>query len=584
MIEATDRRIDMGAVEESPLTRAVLYLRVSTKEQAERDGDPEGYSIPAQREACKRKAAGLGALVDEQFVDRGESAKTADRPELQRMLAYVKQNQIDYVIVHKVDRLARNRADDVQITLALQAAGATLVSCTESIDETPSGILLHGVVAAVAEFYSRNLANEVMKGLVQKAKNGGTPGKAPIGYRNVRKFDEGREIRSVEIDPVRAPLVSWAFEAYASGEWTQRQLLHELRRQGLDVPPTRTKPATQLSLSYIQHMLTNPYYKGTVRYRGVEYDGKHDKLVSPELWQKVQDVLRSRNEIRQKEREHPHYLKGLLCGHCNSRMIVTHAKSRSGRIYPYFVCIGRHQKRNNCTMSAVLIDKVEELVEEHYATIQLPAELRETIEKNLRTELEAHYAEARKKHARLEKQRARLLDERRKLLQAHYAEAVPLELLRQEQQRIAAALAKIGEQEAATEDEQKLVAANLKRALNLASDCRAAYVSAPPHIRKLFNQAFFRKLWIDDSEHIRSELASPFDILLHPGVKAAAAEASARPEAASRFDWSAFEASWNANDPEDEILEVAGLKERVLVGRAGLEPATLGLKVPCSTS
>src|SRR5207253_11067746 len=134
-----------------------------------------------------------------------------------------------------------------------------------------------------------------------------------------------------------------------------------------------------------------------------------------------------------------------------------------------------------------------------YGTVQLPAELRETIEKNLRAELEAHYAEARKKHARLEKQRTKLIAERTKLLQAHYAEAVPLDLLRQEQQRIAAALAKIGEQEAASEDEQQLVEENLKRALELTSDCQAAYLSAPAHIRKLFNQAFFRRLWIDDN-------------------------------------------------------------------------------------
>jgi hypothetical protein len=234
-------------------------------------------------------------------------------------------------------------------------------------------------------------------------------------------------------------------------------------------------------------MLTNPYYKGTVSYRGIEYDGKHEPLISPELWQKVQDVLRSRNEIRQKEREHPHYLKGILCGHCESRMIVTNARSRSGRIYPYFVCIGRHQKRTNCTIKAVLIDTVEELIEHHYATIQLPAQLRDIIEDRLRADLEAHYQEARAKHARLEKQRARLLAEREKLLQAHYAEAVPLDLLRQEQQRIAVALAKINEQEAASEDEQALVEANLKRALDLASDCQAAYRSAPPHIRKLFN-------------------------------------------------------------------------------------------------
>ena len=66
---------------------AVAYVRVSSKEQAEKGGEVEGFSIPAQREACKRKAASLKAALIEQFVERGESAKTADRPELQRMLA-----------------------------------------------------------------------------------------------------------------------------------------------------------------------------------------------------------------------------------------------------------------------------------------------------------------------------------------------------------------------------------------------------------------------------------------------------------------------------------------------------------------
>ena len=107
---------------------AVIYVRVSTKEQAERDGDPEGYSIPAQREACKRKAAALGAVVLDEFVDRGESARTADRPELQRLLEFVHTTPVTYVIVHKIDRLARNRADDVAINLSLQQAGVQLVS------------------------------------------------------------------------------------------------------------------------------------------------------------------------------------------------------------------------------------------------------------------------------------------------------------------------------------------------------------------------------------------------------------------------------------------------------------------------
>lgn len=127
---------------------------------------------------------------------------------------------IQYVIVHKVDRLARNRVDDVEINVAIRKTGATLVSCTENIDETPSGALMHGIMSSIAEFYSKNLANEVIKGSVEKATSGGTVGKAPTGYVNVRKMESGRENRTVEIDPVRGPLMKWVFEEYATGEWS----------------------------------------------------------------------------------------------------------------------------------------------------------------------------------------------------------------------------------------------------------------------------------------------------------------------------------------------------------------------------
>ena len=148
---------------------AVVYLRVSTKEQAEKGGEEEGYSIPAQRDACLRKAGALNADVLEEFIDAGESARSADRRDLQRLLIYVTEHRVDYVIVHKIDRLARNRADDVTINLEFQRAGAQLVSCTENIDQTPSGKLLHGIMASISEFYSSNLATEAMKGMQEKA-------------------------------------------------------------------------------------------------------------------------------------------------------------------------------------------------------------------------------------------------------------------------------------------------------------------------------------------------------------------------------------------------------------------------------
>ena len=148
-------------------------------------GEVEGFSIPTQRVACLRKAESLGAVVEEEFVDRGESAKTANRPELMNMLHYLRKHAVQYVIVHKVDRLARSRADDVAITMEIENSGATLVSCSENIDETPSGLLLHGIMSSIAEFYSRNLANEVIKGLEQKVQKGGTVHRAPAGYSHV---------------------------------------------------------------------------------------------------------------------------------------------------------------------------------------------------------------------------------------------------------------------------------------------------------------------------------------------------------------------------------------------------------------
>lgn len=114
----------------SPLT-AVSYVRVSTTRQVDKGGERDGFSIPAQREANRRQAHGLGALISVEFIDRGRSGPSSNRPELQRMPTYIRRHTVDYVIVHKLDRLAQSRTDDVAITQAIEAAGARLVSINQ---------------------------------------------------------------------------------------------------------------------------------------------------------------------------------------------------------------------------------------------------------------------------------------------------------------------------------------------------------------------------------------------------------------------------------------------------------------------
>ena len=130
-----------------------------------------------------------------------------------------------------------HRADDAAITKAILETGAHLVSTTEAISTTPSGRLLHGIMASIAEFYSQNLATEVTKGMRQKATQGGTPGRAPLGYLNQHHIEDGREIRTVTVDPERGPHLAWAFHAYATGEWSMDEIASELNARGLTTKP-----------------------------------------------------------------------------------------------------------------------------------------------------------------------------------------------------------------------------------------------------------------------------------------------------------------------------------------------------------
>ncbi len=567
----------------APTARAVLYLRVSTKEQAEAGGESEGYSIPGQREACHRKAEQLGAEVVDEYVDRGESARSANRPQLQAMLTRLAEDPVDFLIVHKIDRLARSRVDDVEINLALQQASVTLVSCTESIDETPSGILLHGIMSSIAEFYSRNLANEVIKGSTQKAKAGGTIGRAPVGYLNTRIVEDGREIRTVGIDPERAPLVRFAFEAYATGEWTLRKLLAEITRRGLRTRPSAKRPSKELGLAYFHKILTNPYYKGTVRYRGAEYPGRHDQLISERTWNKVQELLAANNKAGEKQRDHHHYLKGTVyCGTCGERLIVTKTTNRYGTVYPYFVCIGRQQRRTDCTQSAILISHVERLVEDHYLTVQPPADwlgqVRAFILDEITSQRELASHERRSQKRRINS----LTTERKKLLDAHYEDAIPLDLLKSEQSRIASEIATATGRLEAVDLQYDTIGSNLDRAVEFASSWQNAYLDAEPSVRRRMNQAIFTKIYVRDNDDVRSEFAEPFEILLSDEVADATTASMELADTEIEARWSAIARTAETEATQDEaaVLDTThprqrrGLKYDTLVGPAGLEPAT----------
>jgi site-specific DNA recombinase len=500
-----------------PAKRAVVYLRVSTLEQTQTALDDKGYSIHAQEAACRARAMELGYSIVDVYIDRAESARSANRPALQAMLTRLRvERDVQAVIVYKVDRLARNRLEDGLMLAEIQAAGALLLSVTENIDATPAGRLMHGVLATIAEYEVANLGTRTLMGMDQKAKMGGTPGRAPIGYLNVRQtMPDGREIRSVIVDEERAPHVQWAFREYATGEWSLTDLVEALDERGLRSVPTRSRATPRpLSRSQLSRMLGNPYYAGKVRWKDEVFDGTHDALISQSLFDHVQLALEAKHISGTRRRVHEHYLKGsLTCRHCQGRMFLSMAKNRHGTVYPYFFCRGRRD--GHCQLPYIAVDQIERRVEGHYASdVHLTEHQITRLLSYLRQEIELTDAEARDDRLRQIKRIERLSEERRLLLGLYYDGDLSRELFREEQRRIDAdeRQARLALEAASTNLLD--VVAVIEKTAQLLHDWRSTYGQADDLARRRFNQLFFQTIYVHSETETELGFAAHVEALL----------------------------------------------------------------------
>jgi DNA invertase Pin-like site-specific DNA recombinase len=164
----------------------VTYLRVSSDQQAEKQ-----LSIPAQRDALQRYADERGWLIVDEYVDEAKTAKNADRPAFQRMIAASQQKDkiFQAILIHKFDRFSRNRADHVVYKALLKKQGVSVLSASEPTEpDTPHGMLLEGMLEVISEFYNVNLKHETIKGMRENAIQGfHCGGRAPYGYRLLRQ-------------------------------------------------------------------------------------------------------------------------------------------------------------------------------------------------------------------------------------------------------------------------------------------------------------------------------------------------------------------------------------------------------------
>lgn len=350
--------------------RAVLYARFSSDNQREESIEAQ---LRAMHEYCSRNSI----VVIHEFCDRAKSATTDDRPEFLKMIAASREGDFDFAIVHKLDRFSRNRYDSAYYKRELKKNGVQLLSVLEQMDDSPESIILESVLEGMSEYYSKNLAREVMKGMRESAMDcryiGGW---VPYGFR------VDPQTHRYIINDYEAEAVRMIFRDVADG-CGYNVVLNKLNSMGY-----RTRLGNTFSKETLYEMLRNEKYNGVYVFsRAASKDelgrrnnhldkpiedqiripGGMPKIVDDDTFARVQAILTSRKRHGRRDGKRKYLLTGMvfcgLCGHryCGDSMQTGGEKNRSV-IGTYFCNNRKNHGAHACSNSNIHQEPLEELV------------------------------------------------------------------------------------------------------------------------------------------------------------------------------------------------------------------------------
>ncbi len=366
---------------------AIAYVRVSSKEQ-----EREGFSIPAQKKLLSEYAFKNNLSVRKVF-EESETAKVKGRKQFSKMVDFLRDNpEIKILLVEKTDRLYRNFHDYVELDFESLGVTIHLVKENEvlSKDSKSHEKFIHGIKMLMAKNYIDSLSEEVKKGMNEKACQGLWPSCAPTGYMN--KLDDKTIIPHPDESLMIRKLFKWA----STGQYSLQKLSKKVYFSGM-----RGRRGGKIAKSTIAKILSNPLYYGDFVWKKVKYKGKHEPIISKQLFDKVQIVLEKTQ--KPKVTKHNFTFGGILkCGHCGCSITAEKKTKKSGKTYTYYHCTnGKGICENVKYLSET---KVEKALSEAFRAIQVPSEIvewtREALLESSKEEREYREAEVKRLNAR----------------------------------------------------------------------------------------------------------------------------------------------------------------------------------------
>lgn len=340
----------------------VLYARVSSEKQAEKD-----LSLPAQLKALREYALSREWAIIHEYVDAAESARTANRPQFQEMIALAKQKNpiFQAILVWKLNRFARNREDSIVFKSLLRKRGIQVISINEKFENNATGMLMEAIIESMDEFYSTNLAQDTVRGMRENASRGfWNGGKIPYGYEREHITVGKNTKHKLKVVPDEAEVVKRIFSLCFSNQGI-KEISKILNRDGL-----RRRTGNPWNTSTIAYILKNETYTGAVVWRDhknvnqpIRTPNAHETIISKDDYERAQNLLkkRTRFEVPPRALASDHLLSTLLkCKKCGHSMAACGAKSGK---YHYYTC-QKYVKMGPkyCAQKLLRADKLESFV------------------------------------------------------------------------------------------------------------------------------------------------------------------------------------------------------------------------------
>ena len=325
--------------EKKEMKIGVEYLRYSSERQTEQ-------SIEGQMRVCDEYAERNGIVIVERYIDRAMPGRNDQRDEFQRMLKDSAKKAWDFVLVYKTDRFGRNKYEMSINKHTLKQNGVKLISATENIPDTPEGIILESLLEGMAEYYSAELSQKVLRGMYENRQKGKYLGGNLIyGYKVIDK--------KVYIDETKAEIVRSIYRQYAEGVYV-KDIIQKLTEKGIY---HRGQP---FKVNTVYKMLKNEKYLGIIRCGDEIFNNIYPQIVPKELF----DIVRKKvedNHYGKKVKVVYLLKKKAVCGYCGKPITSDAGTSANGQIIRYYKCLGR-KKYGDCNKSAIKKEILEKIV------------------------------------------------------------------------------------------------------------------------------------------------------------------------------------------------------------------------------